>query len=118
MHSYYLNSLLWVLTRVLGLSQSTVQDAAFDPVASSTSGIVSCGNEKCVCGRPACSCSTDNLCMYSRTYGESPSLCYLTEKPHWFNRIQLFGQASVLASVMAARIALLHHSVEIANCHP
>ena len=53
-----------------------LQDAAFDPVASGTSSIVSCGNEKCVCGRPACSCSPDNLCMYSRTYGKHPSQEY------------------------------------------
>lgn len=49
------------------------KDAAFDPVASTSSNIITCGNQKCVCGRPACTCSPENLCMYSRTYAEQSS---------------------------------------------
>ena len=49
-----------------------LQDAAFDPEASSTSARIPCSSDKCACGRPPCGCSDTQLCTYQRTYGGSP----------------------------------------------
>ena len=51
-----------------------LQDAAFDPEASSTSLLIPCSSEKCVCGRPPCGCSDTQQCTYQRTYGEPTKL--------------------------------------------
>ena len=45
------------------------QDLAFDPASSSTSQLVPCSSDKCLCGRPACGCSDRQECTYQRTYG-------------------------------------------------
>ena len=57
-----------------------LQDAAFDPKASSTAAEIPCGSEKCICGRPPCGCSEAQQCTYQRTYGEhlGPSRVCLT----------------------------------------
>ncbi len=45
------------------------QDAAFDPASSSSSAIIGCDSDKCICGRPPCGCSEKRECTYQRTYG-------------------------------------------------
>ena len=42
---------------------------AFDPEGSGSVTDVGCASEQCVCGRPACGCSSQQQCTYSRTYG-------------------------------------------------
>ncbi len=42
---------------------------AFDPEGSGSVLDVGCASEQCVCGRPACGCSSQQQCTYSRTYG-------------------------------------------------
>ncbi|KAK9843713.1 hypothetical protein WJX81_003429 [Elliptochloris bilobata] len=49
------------------------KDLAFDPASSTTSQLVPCGSEKCLCGRPACGCSDKHECTYQRTYAEQSS---------------------------------------------
>ena len=46
------------------------QDAAFDPLASNTSSVLSCQDPGCKCGRQPCGCS-NNQCTYVRRYGEA-----------------------------------------------
>jgi Xylanase inhibitor N-terminal len=44
---------------------------AFDPRSSASATPINCGAEKCICGRPACGCSPQQECTYTRTYGEA-----------------------------------------------
>ena len=49
------------------------QDAAFDPRLSSTSKLIPCESDKCLCGSPHCACSDTQQCMYTRSYAEQSS---------------------------------------------
>ncbi|BDA43922.1 Aspartic proteinase Asp1 [Coccomyxa sp. Obi] len=49
------------------------KDAAFDPASSSSSAIIGCDSDKCICGRPPCGCSQKGECTYQRTYAEQSS---------------------------------------------
>nr|BBK07876.1 aspartyl protease family protein [Coccomyxa sp. KJ] len=49
------------------------KDAAFDPASSSSSAIIGCDSDKCICGRPPCGCSEKRECTYQRTYAEQSS---------------------------------------------
>lgn len=48
------------------------QAPPFDPAQSRTSQLLKCGDARCVCGSPACSCR-EGKCYYQRAYAERSS---------------------------------------------